>query len=226
MEPITLLVLDPMPIVAWGIANLLASKPWFKVVGVAGSVGKALDLAKHLHPRLVLTEVRLSDGDAARLISGMQEASPASRVVVLTTSSDEADVLRLLRAGAHGYLLKAGDPDGIVRDLRQVARGEPVVAGAAAMTALLSMTQLRSAALPMTPREMEVLTLLAGGLSNRDMAQRLQLTEHTVKRHVHSILDKLGLNNRAEAAAFAVAQGLADPPAARVGWNRRDLALV
>lgn len=215
-----------MPIVAWGVANLLASKPWFKVIGVAGSISKGLEAVRHHHPRLIVTELRLSDGDAADLLNRLQDLAPDSRVAVLTASSDEADVLRLLRAGAHGYLLKAAEPDNIIGDLRQVAQGETVIAGAAAMTALISLTQPRGSAVPMTPREMEVLTLVAGGLSNRDVAQRLNLTEHTVKRHMHSIFDKLGLSNRAEAAAFAVAHGLADPPASRSNWSRRDLALI
>ncbi|MHB9144658.1 MAG: LuxR C-terminal-related transcriptional regulator [Symbiobacteriia bacterium] len=218
MEPITVLVLDPMLLVAQGIAGLLASQPAFKVVGSACTVAKASDLVEHYRPHLVLTETRLADGDATQLIEAVKKLSPHSRVIILTSSTQDADIMRVLRCGAQGYLLKAASLDQIARDLRLAARGEPVLAGAAAMAVLLNMAQGNAQTSAMTPREQEVLALLAGGLSNRDLAQALQLKESTVKRHVGAILEKLGLNNRAEAAAFAVSQGLAVPRGVRQGW--------
>jgi len=225
VEPIRLLVLDPLPIVARGIASLFASEPDLTVVGSASSIGKALALAAEHDPDIVMTEINLADGHAVDLIQALRDRKARCKVVALTSSCEQADVLRMLRAGADGYLLKAVEPHRILTDLRQVASGEAVVAGAAAMIALQRVAELKEEALPMTPRETEVLTLLAGGLSNRAMARRLELTEHTVKRHVHSILEKLGLRNRAEAAAFAVAHGLSDGPEARVDWRRRELAV-
>ncbi|MGE5590330.1 MAG: LuxR C-terminal-related transcriptional regulator [Bacillota bacterium] len=225
MEPIRLLVLDPLPIVARGIASLFSSEPDLTVVGSASSLGKGLELAAEHAPDIVMTELHLVDGHAVDLIQALRERRARCKAVVLTCSCEQADVLRMLRAGADGYLLKAVEPQRIVKDLRLIAAGEPVVAGAAAMMALQRVAELKAEALPITPREAEVLALLATGLSNRDMARRLDLTEHTVKRHVHAILEKLGLSNRAEAAAFAVAHGLADGPAARVDWRHRELVV-
>lgn len=223
MEPVTVLVLDPMLLVAQGIAGLLSAQPAFKVVGSACTIAKAVDLVEHYKPHLVLTETRLADGDATTLIESVKRLSPRSRVIALSSSTQDADIMRVLRSGAQGYLLKAAGLEQIAHDLRLAARGEPVLAGTAAMAVLLNMAQGNAQTSAMTPREQEVLALLAGGLSNRDLAQRLQLKESTVKRHVGSILEKLGLNNRAEAAAFAVSQGLAVPRGIRQGWLEHSL---
>lgn len=225
MEPIRLLVLDPFPIVARGIASLFASEPDLTVVGSASSLGNGLELAAQHAPDIVMTEIHLTDGHAVDLIQALRERRSRCKTVVLTSSCEQGDVLRMLRAGAAGYLLKAVEPQRIVKDLRQIAAGEPVVAGAAAMIALQRVAELKAEALPTTSRETEVLALLATGLSNRAMARRLDLTEHTVKRHVHAILEKLGLSNRAEAAAFAVAHGLADGPAGRTDWRSKELVM-
>ena len=202
---IRVLVADDHPIVRSGIVALLATAPDIEVVGEASDGREAVDLAIALEPDLVLMDLRMPrlDGDAAtaRILS----ERPAVRVVVLTTYESDASILTAIEAGASGYLLKAAPQEEILAGIRSVARGE--VALAPSIAAML-VGRLKTPAVTLSPRETEVLGLVAQGLSNPAIAKRLFLGEATVKTHLLHAFEKLGVSDRTRAVTKAMELGL------------------
>ena len=185
-----------------------------RVVGQAVDADEAQRLVKTLNPDIVLSDVRLRHSSGLDLCRELVEGDPTRRVVLLSAYDDEQYLFQALRAGAAGYLLKRVDGEELVRHLERVAEGEIVVDSAMAGRAAASAARLQrgefwpGAALGLSQRESEVLSLLVAGLSNRAIAGRLVVGEETVKSHVSSIYRKLDVNDRAGAVAVALREGI------------------
>ncbi|HNQ07360.1 MAG TPA: response regulator transcription factor [Tetrasphaera sp.] len=199
------LVVDDHPIVRSGLRTLLDGQPGIDVVGEAADGATALELAGALAPDVVLCDLRLGDGmDGVGVARALQHpGGPA--VVILTTYDHDSDIVRAIEAGAAGYLLKDAAPAQIVRAVELAAAGETVLS--AAQEARVVATQ-RSAPRALSERELDVLQLIALGLTNREVARRLFVSEATVKTHLAHVYDKLGAPSRTAAVAVAREHGL------------------
>jgi DNA-binding NarL/FixJ family response regulator len=205
---ISVLLVDDHPVVRAGIRGMLAGEPDVTVVGEAASGEEALAAVRKFAPSVVLMDLRMPGMDGAMATSLILAVAPKTRVVVLTTYDTDRDILRAVEAGAAGYLLKDASLVNLLDGVRGAARGETVLAPEIA-TRLV--TRLRQpAAPPLSPREVEVLQLVAGGRSNGEIGQRLHITEATVKTHLLRAFAKLGVNDRTAAVTKALASGALD----------------
>jgi DNA-binding NarL/FixJ family response regulator len=216
---IRVLVVDDQALVRAGVTLLLRTAGE-DVVGEAADGQEAIRLADRLRPEVILMDLRMPRLDGIEATRRIVGAMPAIRIVMLTTFDDDAEIYGALRAGAIGYLLKDGAPDGMVDAVRRAARGEPLLAPA--VLARIVERAIRShhdataeAAEPaalasLTPREEQVLALIGAGQSNAEIAQTLHLGITTVKTHVAAITEKLALRNRVQAAVMAHRWGLID----------------
>lgn len=212
MPPIRVLLADDHPVVLQGLKTFLDLQDDLQVVGEARNGDEAIEAAERLRPDVVLLDLVMPRGGGLRAIRRILEASPQSRVVILTSFVDEDSVVPAVEAGASGYLLKDLAPAELAEAIRTAHRGEAVLhPGAAARLVREVAGPVRPAAPgALTPREIEVLRAIAGGMSNREIARALVLSEKTVKTHVSSILSKLGVADRTQAALHAVRSGLVD----------------
>ena len=191
-----------------GLASLLESQVDFHVVGEAGSAKSAIAKIPNQDPDLVLLDITLPDGDGLEVLHAILQNKPGTRVVMLTIHESDDVLFAALRAGARGYLLKGTPIKNLLASLRAIDRGEPALTRS--MTGRLVEEFSRISALdegsqdlsPLTPRELEVLAELGKDASNSEIAERLVITENTVKVHIHNILKKLNLQNRGEAGRF------------------------
>lgn len=220
MTPIRVLIVDDHTLFRSGIKLLLQRQKDFEVVGEAGDGLEGVKRALSLKPDVVLLDLHMpgiSGREAVRLIA---EDAPETRVVMLTVSEDAEDLMDCLRAGAAGYLLKNIETDYLVNAIMSAARGESIISPLMTgklVQGLRTSPQTKDEALlkpaeaereKLTPREREIITLLARGSSNKEMARVLNVAESTVKIHVQSILKKLNLTSRVQAAVYAVEHGL------------------
>jgi len=206
-----------------GLAALLATRDGVEVVGEAGDGSEVLDIALAVRPDVVLMDIQMPLCNGVQATRVLRESLPETKILILTVSDEDADLFDAIKAGAHGYLLKNVPPDILVQAIFGVVRGEAPMSGAVASKLLREFSRAWSApAAPpsgsdLSQREREILQLVASGASNKDIARQLVVTEGTVKNHLHNILGKLHLRNRAEAAAYAARQGLITPPDHQVG---------
>ena len=204
--PIRVLIADDHPVVRDGLRGIFEGSGEFEVVAEAADGREAVDRAAALRPDVVLMDLRMPGTDGVTAIRRLAERGVAARVLVLTTYGTDSDVVPAIEAGATGYLLKDSPRDELVRAVRAAARGEAVLSPSVA-TRLLS--QVRAPAKePLSQRELEVLSLIAHGSSNREAARCLFISEATVKTHVLHIYAKLGVNDRAAAVAIGFERGL------------------
>jgi DNA-binding NarL/FixJ family response regulator len=206
---IRLLIVDDHPVVRDGLRGIFAAEPDFDVVGEAADGAAAVRQAERLHPDVVLMDLRMPHLGGVAAISRMVERGVDARVLVLTTYDTERDVLAAIEAGATGYLLKDAPSDDLLRAVRATARGEAVLSPAVA-TQLMGRVR-QPADEPLSPRELEVLELVARGSTNRRVAEQLFISEATVKTHLLHIYAKLGVNDRAAAVAAAFERGMLQP---------------
>ncbi|MEW1844640.1 response regulator transcription factor [Nonomuraea angiospora] len=207
--PIGLLIVDDHPVVRDGLAAMFARDPEFEVLGEAADGAEAVRLAQALRPDVILMDLRMPGMDGVSATRELAERGSRARVLVLTTYDTDSHVLPAIEAGATGYLLKDAPRDELLRAVRAAARGEAVLAPSVA--ALLMSRVRRPAPGPLSPREVEVLQLVAAGATNREAAAKLFLTEATVKSHMLNIYAKLGVNDRAAAVTEAFNRGLLVP---------------
>jgi DNA-binding NarL/FixJ family response regulator len=215
MKPIRVLIVDDHEIVREGLQTLLAEEPDFEVVGAAGDGASAVALAESTKPDVVVMDLVMPGLDGIEATRKIHRNNPESRVLVLTTFADDQRVREAIQAGATGYLLKDVLKADLLRALRDAAMGRPSlhpevqqhlmreIAGKA------SSAQLQTPHASLTEREISILRLIAQGRSNKEIAAALYLTEGTIKGYVSTIFDKLGVEDRTQAALYAVKHGLA-----------------
>lgn len=204
--PITVLLVDDHPVVRTGLRALFEHNDDVEVIGEAASGEEAITLAGHLHPDVVLCDLRLGPGiDGVATTAALRAQRPAPAVIILTTFDRDVEILRAIEAGAAGYLLKDVSPQTIVSSLREAAAGGMVLAPEMAQRVVDGMRQPR---LRLTEREIEVLKLLDTGASNKEIARTLFVTEATVKTHLVHLFAKLNVESRAKAVTLARETGL------------------
>jgi DNA-binding NarL/FixJ family response regulator len=215
-EQIRVLVADDHPMFRAGVVASLAANPDFDVVGEGSSADEAVKLAEQFTPDVCLLDIAMPGGglNAARTITS---SLPQTRVVMLTVSEDEDDLLAAMKSGASGYVLKGAAASELMNVLKTVNAGEVYVAPGLAWGLLREMSRPRSAPLDeLSTREREVLELVAAGLSNQEVGDRLGLAEKTIKHYMTSILGKLRVRSRVEAALVAYREGISPPSPAEV----------
>ena len=215
MTAVRVLAADDQRVVREGLAMLLGLLPDVEVVGTAADGEEVLALAAELRPDVILMDLRMPRMDGVEATRRLRERDPAVKVVVLTTYADDRSVLDALRAGALGYLTKDAGAAEIQQALHRVAGGQAALDPAVQLHLVEAIADgvpsvPATAPLPdgLTPREAEVLTLIAAGLSNAEIAERLVVSEATVKSHVNHMLAKIGARDRAQAVGYAYRHGL------------------
>lgn len=205
-EPIRILIVDDHPVVRDGLAAMLATQPDFDIVGEAGTGAEALAEAARLRPDVVLMDLEMPVLDGVEAIRRMRAADSGVQVVVLTAFDTDERIVSAVEAGAQGYLLKGAPREQIFEAIRVVSAGGALIPPVVASKLL---RQVREAAHPdaLTPREQEVLCLVAEGFPNAAIGARLFISNRTVKFHVSSVLSKLGATNRTEAVRLARERG-------------------
>lgn len=212
MARIRVLVVDDHAVVRQGLRTFLELQDDIEVVGDAGDGEQALAAVAEHAPDVVLMDLVMPRLDGIEAIRRIAAERPRTRVIALTSFLDDDKVLPAVRVGAAGYLLKDVEPQALVAGIRAVHRGEALLhpAVAARLMEEVAGGPPRAAGDPLTPREREVVGLIAGGLSNKRIALELGISEKTVKTHVSSVLSKLGLTDRTQVAVLAVREGWAE----------------
>ena len=215
MEPIRVLLVDDHVLFRKGLASLIDPLEDMEVVGEAGDGREALERARELMPDLILMDIHMPGWDGLKATQLIKEEMPYVKIVMLTISDDDTDLFEAIKSGAEGYLLKNIAPEELFEMLRGVYRGEAPISGLTAARILDEFARLAqkeswvpSSGESLTPREKEVLQLVSRGATNKEIASRLFIAENTVKNHLRNILAKLHLQNRVQAAAYALREGL------------------
>ncbi len=212
-DNIRILIADDHTLVRAGLCALLDSEPGMEVVGEAADGIDAVDRAGTLAPDVILLDLVMPRKDGIEAITEICDADPGARILVLTSYTDDDKVFPAIKAGALGYLLKDSEPHELLQAIRSVYAGEPSLAPTIArklMRELQRPPDLPPAEQPLSEREVQVLRLVAQGLSNKEIADRIVVSERTVRAHVSNILNKLHLANRTQAALYAIREGLSD----------------
>lgn len=206
-RPLRLLVVDDHEVVRQGLVSLLDRREHFQVVAEAGTAAEAVEMARKFEPDLVVMDVRLPDGSGIEACREIRAEFPATRVVILTSYPDEEAVLSAIIAGASGYLLKQIRSRDLVSALESVGRGESLLDPAVTEKVLDRVRRIATGTYTdemaqLTQQEQKILLLVAEGKTNKEIASEVFLSDKTVKNYVSSILSKLNLERRAQAAAF------------------------
>jgi DNA-binding NarL/FixJ family response regulator len=209
--PYRLLVVDDHEVVRQGLVALLDRRAGFQVVAEAGTVSEAIDAARRFRPDLVIMDIRLPDGSGIEACREIRAELPETRVVILTSFPDEEAVLSAIVAGASGYLLKQIRARDLVSALETVGRGDSLLDPAVTEKVLERVRRIATGSEPdelaaLTAQERKILLLVAEGKTNKEIAAEIFLSDKTVKNYVSSILSKLNLERRAQAAAFVARQ--------------------
>lgn len=215
MNPIRVLIVDDHTLFRSGVRLLLQRHEGFEVVGEADDGLEGVKRAKQLKPDVVLLDLHMPGTSGLEAVPLLREEVPQAQVIMLTVSEDAEDLLEALRAGARGYLLKNIETDFLLQSIRSAARGESVMSSQMAGKLADAMRTPQKGTFAaetspgkLSPREREVIVMLARGASNKEIARTLDLAESTVKIHVQGILRKLNLASRVQAAVYAVEHGL------------------
>ena len=203
---IRVLIADDHPVVRGGLRGMFATQPDLELVGEAETGTEAVSLTRRLKPDVILMDLRMPEMDGVAATEQIKHSDPETRVVVLTTYDSDSDILRAVEAGATGYLLKDTPEETLYEAVRAVAEGRPLLAPSA--TTLLMERTRRPPEENLSGREIEVLGLVAKGLSNREIAEALWISEATVKSHLIRIYAKLGVTDRTAAVTTAIQRGM------------------
>lgn len=203
---IRILIVDDHPVVREGLRGMLAGQDAFDVVGEAGHGEAGVTLTTQLRPDVVLMDLRMPEMDGVAAIKTIVKKDVDTNVLVLTTYESDADIVRAIEAGATGYILKDAPREELFRAVRAAAKGESALSPSVARRL---MSQMRAPAQEsLSPREIEVLQLVARGNSNKDVGRQLHISKATVKTHLNHIYDKLGVNDRTSAVTTALERGI------------------
>jgi NarL family two-component system response regulator LiaR len=211
-ETIRVLIADDHAVVREGLRALITSEPGMEVVGEAADGAEAVLKARSLQPDVILLDLVMPRKDGIEAIGEIKRENPEARILVLTSFAEDDKIFPAIKTGALGYLLKDSSPQELLQAIRQVSRGESSLHPTIARRLIRELSQpseLPPSEEPLTAREVEVLRLVARGLSNQEISEKLVISERTVRNHVSNILDKLHLANRTQAALYALREGLA-----------------
>jgi len=208
MSSIRVVIADDHPVVCSGLQEMLKSQPDFEVVGEATSGREAITLVAQLSPDVLLMDLYMADLDGATAIAQMRMQQLQTPVLVLTAYESNTDILRAIEAGATGYLLKDVQREELFNAIRSVAQGKAILAPTVASRLLLLHQKHSPAQETLSAREREILTLVARGASNKEIARTLHLSEATVKSHLLHLFAKLGVSDRTAAVTVALEHGL------------------
>lgn len=211
-DKIMVMLVDDHAIVRQGLRTYLELQPDIEVVGEAGDGHAAVALAREKLPDIILMDLVMPNSDGVEATRAITSMAPSTKVIVLTSFSEDEKVFASIKAGAQGYLMKDVLPQDLVRAIRTVHRGEAQLDPEIARKLMQEFTNPQPAAPKhdLTDRELEVLTLIAHGKSNKEISEELVLSEKTVKTHVSNILQKLHLSDRTQAAVYALRQRIVD----------------
>lgn len=207
MNKIKILIADDHKVVREGLVTILHAEDDFEVVGQAKDGEEAIHLAKILCPDVILLDIQIPKVEGIEAATQILQHNPAINIVFFSTFDEEDYIFRGIQAGAKGYVLKDSDSDELLNVIRAASRGESLLPPniATKLTRHLSLTKTE---LTLTNRELDVLYLMAQGLTNKEIAQELDITERTVKTHMTNILTKFGVRNRTEVLSYALKRGL------------------
>lgn len=209
---IRIVVVDDHILFREGLVAIVRSEANIEVVGQAGTVREAIDLVVSVKPDVVLMDFGLPDGTGVDATRAIMKEDPGCKIIFLTMSEEDEDLFSAVRSGAKGYLLKNMHPSKLVATIKSVFDGESALSRSMTLRLMEELARtkepLHNGDPTLTRRELDVLRELASGFSNSEIADHLVIAENTVKYHVHSILDKLGLSDRREAAEYAKKHGL------------------
>jgi NarL family two-component system response regulator LiaR len=212
MDKVSILIVDDHTLFRTGIRKMLEAEADMCVVGEAATGREALEQARELVPDVVLMDVKMPDLDGIEATRRLCREMPHIGVIFCTMFEDDEFVFAGLQAGGRGYILKDADPDTVLRAIRAVAHGESLLGPTIAEKVMRQFSALPGKQTPvfddLTPRELEVLTLIAEGLGNKEIAQELVISEKTVKNHINNIFSKLHVNDRSQAILYAIRKGL------------------
>ena len=217
---IRVMVIDDNRLVREGLGALLEAQPDLKVVAAAEDTAAGLRQLQEASPQIVLVDAGLENGDSYRCVESLRKTAPEAKVIVMDLLPAPEDVIEFVKAGANGFVMKDATVDDLVSTIRSVALGADVVPPALTgtlLTHIANQAVIRhmpgvAEAVRMTKREREIMNLIAEGLSNKEIGQRLGIATYTVKSHVHNILEKLALHTRLQIAAYTHKTGLPSPP--------------
>jgi NarL family two-component system response regulator LiaR len=210
-KSIKVLIADDHPLVREGLRALIATEPDMDLVGEASDGVEAVDLAMSLQPVIPL-DLMMPNKTGIEAIQEIKEENPDARILVVTSFGEDENVFPAIKSGALGYLLKDSSPQELLSALREVHRGEPSLHPTIALKLIRELnhpSQAKAEGTPLTGREVEVLKLVAQGLSNHEIGETLVIAERTVSKHVSSIIEKLHVSNRTQVALYALKEGLA-----------------
>jgi NarL family two-component system response regulator LiaR len=213
MNKIRLLVVDDQTVVREGLVAILATYPDIEVIGQAAEGNQALEIIKQAKPNVVLLDLQMPGLDGLATLPRIKEIAPSARILVVTSFADSDRVYQAIKAGALGYILKDATRDQLVYAIRDVAQGRASLQPSIAVKLIQEInhpSELLYTADPLTRRELETIRLIARGLSNQEIAAELFVNERTIAKYVSSILDKLHLANRTQAALYALREGISE----------------
>ena len=206
MTAIRIVIADDHPIFRAGLLGLLSGQEDFQVVGEAANGKEAVSVVRHVAPDVLLVDLQMPELDGVGAIKALREAAPKTRILVLTTYDSDGDILRTVEAGATGYLLKDTPREELFKAIRATARGDSVLSPAVA-SKLVGRAR-GPVERSLSARELEVLTLVARGISNKIIGKDLRISEATVKTHLIHIFAKLGVDDRTAAVTAAIEKGI------------------
>lgn len=211
MKRIRVLLVDDHSLFRSGVKALLQTDGSIDVVGEGGNAFEGIELARSLKPDVVLMDISMPGLKGTKAIPALLDAAPSVNLLMLTVSENENDLFDAIKAGAKGFILKSIEPEDLIRSIKKAATGEAVMSGS--LTGKI-MEEFRNLVIQkeeckeiLTPREKEVLLLVAEGMTNKDVAVELSLSESTVKIHIQHVLKKLNLKGRVQAAVYAMERG-------------------
>lgn len=217
-QVVRLLIADDHPIFREGLQRLLSAQPDFEVVGQASGGVEAVRLTKELRPDVLLLDIAMPGLNGLEALDDLAVSAPKSRIILLTAAIDRGQIVDALRLGAHGVVMKESASDLLFKSIRCVMAGQYWV-GRESVSDLVPYLRRqgtpahsagRTTKFSLTPRELQVVSAVVSGFTNKDIAKRFSLSEDTVKHHLSNIFDKVGVSNRLELALFAIHHGLLD----------------
>jgi len=211
MSVIKILLADDHTVLRQGLRLILNEAENLTVVGEAANGAEAVAMAETLQPDMILMDVHMPELGGIEATRRIRAAQPHTQIIMLTISQNDSDLINAIKAGAKGYLLKSAESSEVIRSIERVARGEAILPPDMFSRVLEELANPEPSSPKLTDRELDTLRLIARGLGNKEIAGALHISENTVKTHVRHILEKLNLSNRAEAAAYAVRNGLTGP---------------